>query len=51
MKKLLIIAGIIVSLLLIALIVIPLLYKDEIVALVKKSANENLNAKLEFDSS
>jgi len=48
MKKIFLIAGIVLGLLLIGLILLPIFYKDKIVALVKKEANENLNAKLEF---
>jgi hypothetical protein len=48
-KKILIIAAAVVGLLLIALILIPIFYKDKIVELVKKEANKQLNAKLEFE--
>jgi hypothetical protein len=48
-KKILIIAAAIISLLLIALILIPIFYKDEVVALIKKEANKQLDAKLEFE--
>jgi len=49
MKKPLIILGAALSALLIALILIPIFYKDKIVELVKTEANKNLNARLEFD--
>jgi hypothetical protein len=48
-KKILIIAAAIVGLLLIALILIPIFYKGKIVALIKKAANKQINAQLEFE--
>jgi hypothetical protein len=48
MKKILIILGAALALILIVLILIPVFYKDKIVELVKTEANKNLNAKLEF---
>jgi AsmA-like C-terminal region len=48
-KKILIIIAAIVGLLLIALILVPIFYKDKVVALIKKEANKQLNAKLEFE--
>lgn len=48
-KKILIIAAATVGLLLIALVLIPIFYKDKVVALIKKEANKQLNAKLEFE--
>ncbi len=49
MKRMLIIAGIALAVLLIALIAIPIFFKDDIVALIKREANKNLNATLEFE--
>ncbi|MGE0637377.1 MAG: AsmA-like C-terminal region-containing protein [Bacteroidia bacterium] len=48
MKKVLIIIGIVFALLLGAAVVLPLIFKDKIVALVKEEANKNLNAKVNF---
>ncbi len=47
-KKIIIGVSSFVVLLLSALIVIPLLYKDRIAGMIKEEANKNLNAKLEF---
>ena len=49
MKKFFIIFGIIVVFLLIALITIPLIFKPQLVELVKKEANKNINATLNFE--
>lgn len=49
MKKILIIFGAVLALLLIVLILIPIFYKDKISELVKREANKNLNARLEFE--
>ena len=48
MKKVFIIAGALAGILLLAAILIPLLFKDKIIDLVKTAANQQLNAKLEF---
>ncbi len=48
MKKLLILLGAVIGLFLLAAILVPLLFKDKIMAFVKAQANEQLNAKLEF---
>ena len=48
MRTFLIIAGIIVVILILAIIFIPLLFKPQIVALVKEQANKNINATVEF---
>lgn len=48
MKKILIVLGIVIALLLGAMIAIPLIFKDDIVAAVKTAANEELTAKLDF---
>jgi uncharacterized protein involved in outer membrane biogenesis len=50
MKKFLIITVSVIVLLLGALIAAPFLFKDKIVALVKEQANENINAKVNFDN-
>jgi hypothetical protein len=49
MKKLIWIVGTAVVVLLAALIVVPLLFRGEILELVKKEANKNLDATLDFD--
>ncbi|RIK74971.1 hypothetical protein DCC62_14225 [candidate division KSB1 bacterium] len=49
MKRMLIIAGIALAVVLIALLAIPIFFKDDIVALIKREANKNLNATLEFE--
>jgi hypothetical protein len=48
MKKFLKISGILVILLIATVIILPFLFKDKIIQLVKDQANENLNAKVEF---
>ncbi len=48
MKKVLLIIGIVFALLLGAAVVLPFIYKDKIIALVKDEANKNLNAKINF---
>jgi hypothetical protein len=48
MKKVLFGIAVVLVLLLGALIAIPYFFKDEIVAQVKETANESLNAKLDF---
>ncbi len=47
-KKLLKIIGILFGVLIIALITIPILFKDQIVEKVKEIANESVNAKVDF---
>lgn len=49
MKRMLIIAGIALAVALIAFLAIPIFFKDDIVALIKREANKNLNATLEFE--
>ncbi|NUM68873.1 AsmA family protein, partial [candidate division KSB1 bacterium] len=49
MKKLLLIAGLALAVVVLALIAIPIFFKDDIVALIKREANKNLNATLEFE--
>jgi hypothetical protein len=48
MKKILLILGIVVVVILILLITAPLLFKSQIVTVVKDQANQNLNATLNF---
>ena len=48
MKKVLLIIGIVFALLIGAAVVLPLVYKDKIITLVKEEANKNLNAKINF---
>lgn len=48
LKKILLGLGIFLVLLLGAAILLPIIYKDKIVALVKEEANKNLNAKVDF---
>jgi hypothetical protein len=50
MKKLLISLAVILGLLLAAVIILPVIFKDDIVEMVKKQANENLNAKVNFNN-
>lgn len=48
MKKILIALAILFTLLLTAIIVLPIVFKDKIVATVKEEVNKNLNAKVDF---
>jgi hypothetical protein len=48
MKKVLLVIGIVFALLLGAAVVLPIIYKDKIITLVKDEANKNLNAKVNF---
>ena len=48
MKKLLKITGITLLLLIVAMVAVPFLFKDKIIAKVKEEANKNLNAKVDF---
>lgn len=48
MKKILLIAGAVIGLLLLAALVIPLLFKDKLLELAKTQANNQLNARVEF---
>ncbi|MFM2048426.1 MAG: hypothetical protein RI955_974 [Bacteroidota bacterium] len=48
MKKFFIISGIVVVVLIAAISVVPFLFKDKIVAKVKTTINENVNAKVDF---
>lgn len=49
MKKLLLIAGLALAVVVLALLAIPVFFKGDIVALIKREANKNLNATLEFE--
>lgn len=48
MKKILIVIGVVVLLLLIALIILPMIFKPQLEQLVKDQANKNLNATVDF---
>lgn len=48
MKKVLIIAGIVVVVIIAILIIVPIAFKPQIVRMVKEKANQNLNANLDF---
>lgn len=50
MKKVLYVIGGFILLLLITVLVAPILFKGKIVELVKKTANENVNAKINFNN-
>ncbi len=50
MKKILFILGISLFLLFAAMIVVPLIVKPQLIDLVKKEANKNINATLDFKS-
>jgi len=50
MKRTLIIAGSILGLLIILMIAIPVLYKGKIESMAKKSANDAVNAKVDFEN-
>jgi hypothetical protein len=50
MKKLLISISVIIGLLFAALIIIPFLFKDKLVELVKQQANQNINATVNFNN-
>jgi len=49
MKKILIVFGILIILFFAAIIIVPLLFKSQIVELVKTEANKNINATLDFE--
>ncbi|MBK9800589.1 MAG: AsmA family protein [Bacteroidetes bacterium] len=48
MKKFIKISGIVVLLLLAVMLLLPIIFKDKIIAKIKEEANKNLNAKLDF---
>src|SRR5437763_1664881 len=49
-KRFFLILGILLLLIISAAIIIPIIYKDKIVAYAKSEANKRLNAKLDFDN-
>ena len=49
LKKILIVIGILIILFIAAVILVPLLFKSQIVELVKTEANKNINATLDFE--
>ena len=49
MKKVAIIFGVIIGILLVAALAIPTIFKDDILALVDKQLNSQLNAKTSFN--
>lgn len=49
MKKFLKIAGLAVGLIIVLMLILPFVFKDKIVVLVKNEANKMLNARLEFE--
>ncbi|MFZ0490377.1 MAG: AsmA family protein, partial [Salegentibacter sp.] len=50
MKKILKITGIVLGVILLLLIVAPIVFESQLEGLVKKTINENVNAKVEFDN-
>ena len=50
MRKVLIIVGIVVLVIIVALITIPVIFKPQIVSMVKEKANQSINANLDFKS-
>jgi hypothetical protein len=50
MKKILIILGILVILLLTAMIIVPIIFKPQLVQLIKEEANKDINATVDFES-
>ncbi|MBK9319645.1 MAG: AsmA family protein [Bacteroidetes bacterium] len=48
LKKILIVAGVLLVLIVGAAVLLPIIYKDKIVALVKEEVNKNINAKVDF---
>lgn len=50
MKKLLLILAGLFIILIAAAVVLPIIYKDKIIALVKTTANESVNARIDFDN-
>lgn len=47
-RKILIVLGVLILLVIAAAIVLPIIFKDDIIALAKEEANKNLNAKVDF---
>ena len=50
LKKGLKITGVTVAVILVFMLVLPFVFKDKVITIVKKEANEMLNAKLDFES-
>ena len=50
LKKGLKITGVTVAVILVFMLVLPSMFKDKVITIVKKEANEMLNAKLDFES-
>ena len=50
MKKILIVLGILVFLLLTAMIIVPIIFKPQLVKLIKEEANKDINATVDFES-
>ena len=50
LKKGLKITGVTVAVILVFMLVLPFMFKDKVITIVKKEANEMLNAKLDFES-
>ncbi|MGB8373776.1 MAG: AsmA family protein, partial [Salegentibacter sp.] len=50
MKKILKITGIVLGVILLLLIVAPIVFESQLEGLVKKTINQNVNAKVEFDN-
>ena len=48
LKKILKVLGVIIVLLIAAIFILPVVFKDDIIAKVKEEANNNLNAKIDF---
>jgi len=48
MKKIFKILGIVVALILALMVIVPYVYKDKIVAIIKEEINRNINAKVDF---
>ena len=49
LKKGLKITGVTVAVILVFMLVLPFMFKDKVITIVKKEANEMLNAKLDFE--
>lgn len=48
LKKILVVLAVLFVLLIASAVVLPLIFKDDLIALVKEEANNNINAKLDF---
>ncbi|MDZ7269773.1 MAG: AsmA family protein [candidate division KSB1 bacterium] len=49
MKKMLLLAGLALAVVVLALLAIPIFFKEDLIALIKREAGKNLNATLEFE--